>query len=74
MTFDIQALGLDQLSAAEKYQLVEVILGTLPEYVDPGELSPEQLAEVVKRRQAADQNPGVGRHWRDVIADLRKQP
>jgi hypothetical protein len=72
MTFDIQALGIDQLSTAEKYQLVDVILGTIPEQVDPTELSPEQMAEVIKRREEARQNPGVGRHWREVIADLRK--
>lgn len=73
MTFDLQALGVDQLTTAEKYQLVEVILGTIPEQIDPAELSQEQMAEVVRRREAARQNPGLGRHWREVIADLRKQ-
>ena len=73
MPYDIQSLGLDQLTSAEKYQLVEIILGTLPEQVDPAELSEEQMAEVTKRRREAGENPGVGRHWREVIADLRKQ-
>lgn len=74
MTPDFQSFGIDRLSVSQRWDLIDFIIAGMPEQVDPSEISEEQMSEILRRRREADQNPGAGRHWREVIADLRKQP
>jgi hypothetical protein len=73
MPLDAQALGIDQMTVAELLQLRDMIDERLPDQVDPRELTDAQMKEILRRRQEADENPGVGRPWREVIDDLRKK-
>ncbi len=73
MPLDVQALGIDQMTVPELLQLRDLIDERLPEQVDPIELTDAQMKEILRRRKEADENPGAGRPWREVIADLRKK-
>jgi putative addiction module component (TIGR02574 family) len=71
MPFDLQSLGLDRLTTPEKLELIDTILESLPEQVDPSEISPAQWEEIRRRCAESDANPGQGRPWREVLDELR---
>lgn len=70
MPVDAAAFGIDQLSVGERLELIELIWDSLPEAVSPAELTQEQIAELAKRRAAAEVHPGAGKPWREVLDKL----
>jgi putative addiction module component (TIGR02574 family) len=72
MPVNIEQLGINRLSVSERLELIEQIWDSLPENVDPAEVPEWHLAEIAKRRQEADAQPGVGRPWREVLDGLEK--
>jgi putative addiction module component (TIGR02574 family) len=68
MSVSLEALGIDRMSVAERLDLIEKIWDTLPEQVAPDEVPEWHLAELAKRLAAAEAQPGVGQHWREVLA------
>lgn len=67
MSIDIHALGIDRLSVGERLELIEKIWDSLPEQVASDEVPEWHRAELSKRRAAAEDQPGLGRHWREVL-------
>jgi putative addiction module component (TIGR02574 family) len=63
---------LQRLSVTERLDLIERIWNSLPEQVEPHDLSDWQLAELAMRRAAAEASPGVGRPWRDVLKEIEE--
>lgn len=70
MSATVESLGIDRMSVSERLELIEQIWNSLPETVDPIDVPAWQLAELAKRRDDAAANPGVGRHWREVVNQL----
>ncbi len=57
------------LPADELHELIDQLLGTLPDEVVPAEVPDWHLALLAQRRAAAAATPGVGRPWREVLGD-----
>jgi putative addiction module component (TIGR02574 family) len=70
MPNDLAALGLDKLSVQERLDLIETLWDSLPDQVERQEIPAWHLVELAKRRAEAIANPGAGKPWRDVLADL----
>jgi putative addiction module component (TIGR02574 family) len=70
MPTTLQDLGIDRLSVAERLALVDEILDSLPEQVEPADVPPWHLPELARRRAEAVAQPGVGRPWREVLGTL----
>jgi putative addiction module component (TIGR02574 family) len=68
MPVSVESLGIDRLSVRERLELIEQIWDSLPEQVNPDEVPEWHLAELAKRRAAADAAPGVGKPWREALA------
>jgi putative addiction module component (TIGR02574 family) len=68
MPVSIEALGIDQLSVRDRLDLIEQILDSLPDKVNPDEVPDWHLAELAKRRAEADATPGLGKPWREALA------
>lgn len=67
---NVEALGIDQLSIGERLQLFDLIWDSLPEHVDPADVPAWHLAEIANRRAEADENPGIGKPWQQVLGEL----
>jgi putative addiction module component (TIGR02574 family) len=66
----LQQFGIDQLTPAERLELIELIWGSLEEKDVP---IPEwHIRELECRRAAAEANPSAGTPWEVVLARLRK--
>ena len=59
-----------KLSVSERIQLVEDIWDSIASEKEAGLLTPEQRAELDRRLDDAEANPGVGRSWEEVRAGL----
>ena len=70
MPATLESLGLDRLSVEERLRLIELIWDSLPGTVEPGEVPDWHRIEVEGRRAAAATRPGVGRPWRDILAEI----
>jgi putative addiction module component (TIGR02574 family) len=70
MVVNLESLGINQLSVLERLDLIEQIWDSLPSTVDPTEVPEWHLPELARRRAEADAQPGVGRPWREVLAEL----
>jgi len=68
MAVTIKELGIDRLSVQERLDLIEQIWDSLPPEVQPAEVPEWHLAELSRRRAAADAAPGQGKPWREVLA------
>jgi putative addiction module component (TIGR02574 family) len=68
MPVSIEALGIHQLSVGERLELIEQIWNSLPEQIDPQEVPDWHRAELAKRWEEAQAQPGVGKPWREVLA------
>jgi putative addiction module component (TIGR02574 family) len=64
----IEALGIDRLSVVERLELIEQIWDTLPQQVQSREVPPWHLVELARRREEAENQPGLGAPWREVLA------
>jgi putative addiction module component (TIGR02574 family) len=70
MVVSVASLGIDQLTVAERLELIEQIWDSLPEQVEPGDIPEWHLAELARRRADVEVNPGVGKPWREVLDRL----
>jgi putative addiction module component (TIGR02574 family) len=70
MPVSIEALGIHRLSVRERLDLIEQIWDSLPERINPDEVPAWHLAELAKRRAEADASPGVGKPWREALAQF----
>jgi len=71
MTATLESLGITEMSVSERLALIDKIWDSLPEVVAPVDVPAWHLEELAKRRATAEANPGVGRPWREVLAELR---
>jgi putative addiction module component (TIGR02574 family) len=74
MSVNIDSLGIDRFTVRERLELIEQIWDSLPEQVDPGEVPEWHLAELARRRAAAEARPGIGKPWREVLDPLEGGP
>jgi len=70
MAVSAASLGIDQLTVAERLELIEQIWDSLPEQVEPGDIPEWHLAELTRRRADAEAKPGLGKPWREVLNKL----
>ncbi len=68
MATTLESLGIDRLSVRERLELIEQIWDSLPEQVNADEIPEWHLAELAKRRAAAEASPGAGKPWREALA------
>lgn len=71
MNITLEQFGIDQLSIAERLELIEKIWDSLPEQVAPAEVPEWHLAILAQRRAQAEAQPGVGKPWREVLAQFK---
>lgn len=69
-----KALGIDQLSVAERILLVEEIWDGIAEEVNASELTQTQKDELDRRLAAMESNPQAGSSWEEVKARLLSRP
>jgi len=62
-------IDFSHLTPAERLKLI----GDLWDSLDPPPESPELLAELERRSEAAAASPGAGRTWEDIKADLARR-
>jgi putative addiction module component (TIGR02574 family) len=70
MPVSIEAFGIDQLSVGDRLDLIEQIWDSLPEQIAPEDVPEWHLAELARRRAAAESQPRVGKPFRDVLGPL----
>jgi putative addiction module component (TIGR02574 family) len=70
MSVSIESLGIDQLSVGDRLELIDQIWESLPEQLSPQDIPDWHLAELAKRRAAAEREPGRGKLFREVLAKL----
>lgn len=68
MPVRIKSPDLDRLRVRERLELIEQIWDSLPEHVNPDEVPEWHLAELARRRAAAEASPGAGKPWREARA------
>ena len=69
MSVSLEALGIDRLSVGERLELIEQIWNSLPEQVSPDEVPPWHLPELARRLAEAKARTGLGKPWREVLAE-----
>jgi putative addiction module component (TIGR02574 family) len=74
MAANVEALGIDRLTVAERLELIEQIWDSLPEQVEASDVAPWHLAELARRRTAAKARPGLGKPWCEVLDRLEAKP
>jgi putative addiction module component (TIGR02574 family) len=74
MAVDIDALSIDRLSVVERLELIDRIWESLPESLRPEDVPAWHLAEIERRRVAAEQSPNQGKPWREVLDHLGPTP
>lgn len=73
MSHNLESLGIDRLTVGERLELIEQIWDSLPRQVAGDDVPPQVLAELQRRYADAQQAPGVGRPFREVLNDLRNR-
>ena len=67
-------IEIEKLSVVQRLELIERIWNSLPEDVAPEDV-PEWHVDILKDRLAkSESNPGVGRPWREFMAELDQNP
>jgi putative addiction module component (TIGR02574 family) len=74
MSPTLKALGIDQLSVAERVLLVEEIWDSISEEGEEIPLTDAQRQDLARRVAAYEANPRSGSAWDEVKARLRGQP
>jgi putative addiction module component (TIGR02574 family) len=64
----LQDLGINKMNLDDRIALAQQIWDSVEAEIKQQALSPAQLAELERRVQAADANPGVGIPWEVVKA------
>jgi putative addiction module component (TIGR02574 family) len=70
MTLPLDALAIARLSVRDRLDLIERIWNSLPERFEPQDIPEWHLAEMAQRRARAEQEPGEGKPWREVLERL----
>jgi putative addiction module component (TIGR02574 family) len=70
MSFNVDALQIDQLTVGQRLDLIELIWDSLPAQIDSSDLPAWHRAELAKRRATAKANPGIGKQWRELLDQL----
>ena len=68
MPVTIESLGIDRLSVRERLDLIEQILDSLPDHVNPDEVPGWHLTVLAERRAETDTAPREGKPWRQALA------
>ena len=74
MSPTLKALGIDQLSVAQRVLLVEEIWDSIAEEEEELPLTEAQRLDLQRRVAAYEANPKAGSSWDDVKARLRGKP
>jgi putative addiction module component (TIGR02574 family) len=70
MSPTIKALGIDQLTVAQRILLVEEIWDSIPDEADALPLTEAQKQDLQRRLTAYEANPKAGSNWEEVKARL----
>jgi putative addiction module component (TIGR02574 family) len=73
MSQTLKALGIDQLSVAQRILLVEEIWDSIVAEAEDMPLTEAQKQDLEHRLEAYNENPNAGSSWEDVRARLRAQ-
>ena len=73
MSPTLNALGIDQLSVAQRILLVEEIWDTIPEEDEEIPLTEAQKQDLQRRVAAYEANPKAGSSWEEVKTRLREK-
>lgn len=71
MTQTISNLSIEDLSVAERLDLIERLCDSLPEQVEPDEIPAWHIPLLEERMKFMEANPGRGRPWREAMEDIR---
>jgi len=71
MSPSLQELGIDRLSVEEKLKLIDDIWDSLTPF-EQMEISKSERAELDRRLDDADANPGASLPWEEVMARLQE--
>jgi putative addiction module component (TIGR02574 family) len=71
MSPTLKALGIDQLSVAQRILLVEEIWESIAEEEEEIPLTEPQRLDLQRRLAAYEANPKAGSNWQEVKARLR---
>lgn len=74
MSTTLKALGIDQLSVAQRMLLVEEIWDSIAEEEEKIPLTEAQRIDLERRVAAYEANPKAGSSWDEVKARLRGKP
>ena len=74
MSATLKALGIDQLSLAERILLVEEIWDSIATETQDLPLTEAQREDLARRVSAYEANRHAGSSWEQVKARLREQP
>jgi putative addiction module component (TIGR02574 family) len=74
MSPTFKALGIDQLSVAERILLVEEIWDSIADEASAMPLTEAQKQDLQRRLAAYEANPKAGSSWEEVKARLQRQP
>jgi putative addiction module component (TIGR02574 family) len=70
MAMNLESMGLSKLTVQERLDLIESLWESLPDQIDASTIPDWHIAELSKRRAAANANPGQGKPWRQVLTSL----
>jgi putative addiction module component (TIGR02574 family) len=73
MSSTLKALGIDQLSVAQRILLVEEIWDSIAEEQDEFPLTEAQRQDLQRRIAAYEANPRAGSSWEEVKARLSEK-
>lgn len=74
MSPTMKALGIDQLSIAERILLVEEIWDSIAEHPEEIPMTDAQRAELDRRLATHEADPDAGSTWDEVQAELWGEP
>jgi putative addiction module component (TIGR02574 family) len=74
MSSALKALGIEQLSVAERILLVEEIWDSIAAEVEEVPVTEAQKQDLERRLAAYQQNPNAGSSWEEVKARLQGKP
>lgn len=73
MSLSLEQFGIDRLDPKEKFELIELIWGSIPD--EQAFIPPEwHLRELERRVAAADANPDACEPWESICARLSNKP
>jgi putative addiction module component (TIGR02574 family) len=74
MSPTLKALGIDQLSVAQRILLVQEIWDSITETAEELPVTEAQRQDLQRRLASYEPNPKAGSNWEEVKARLRRKP